>query len=694
VSDTHQNLNRVKDSTVNAKDSVVIKKLDTLKESRFFGISQPKVTPKKNSISNTRLKLLAEVQDEEIKLKNNIDKVEHTNQPESQTTISSQQNDSQLNDTQTTIAIPTTQLVNEQSQLSSSDDTLIVSPTPILSPMRSQVDTQNDSTKVDVENHEDIMTSVVKDEIDNTPQSISIPSTPKNNLDAASAQSISIPSTPKNNLDAASAQGISIPSTPKNKLDAASAQGISIPSTPKNKLDAASAQGISIPSTPKNNLDAASAQGISIPSTPKNNLDAASAQSISIPSTPKNNLDAASAQGISIPSTPKNKLDAASAQGISIPSTPKNNLDAASAQGISIPSTPKNNLDAASAQSISIPSTPKNKLDTVSAQGISIPSTPKNNLDTISPQLNSVETTPKNNLDTVSAQSISIPTTPVTTNDNTRINTPQTNPSLSQSPNLVNENITSQNQNASTKFTPIKISVPTQDTISSKELEQKIQKIEIPKGNIKDSPMPAIPISLPTSPSTNNTSSLVSSNGENDNTLKISHNQDLKVRHQPILSQQQNSPNRKRKIDGVDSNDTDDASLPLSKKQFTIDIPFDPRKKIISDLGDDAFALLNSKLDKLVATTDALKKVKSSIDRMEKEDKSNENDDGESEMTSATTTTTTTTTSEYEDTTFVGTDSEMDKVSVLDDAIEDEKIDIDDSNDSDYQEPTMVINSI
>ena len=532
MSDTHQNLNRVKDSTVNAKDSVVIKKLDTLKESRFFGISQPKVTPKKNSISNTRLKLLAEVQDEEIKLKNNIDKVEHTNQPESQTTISSQQNDSQLNDTQTTIAIPTTQLVNEQSQLSSSDDTLIVSPTPILSPMRSQVDTQNDSTKVDVENHEDIMTSVVKDEIDNTPQSISIPSTPKNNLDAASAQSISIPSTPKN------------------------------------------------------------------------------------------------------------------------------------------------------------------KLDTVSAQGISIPSTPKNNLDTISPQLNSVETTPKNNLDTVSAQSISIPTTPVTTNDNTRINTPQTNPSLSQSPNLVNENITSQNQNASTKFTPIKISVPTQDTISSKELEQKIQKIEIPKGNIKDSPMPAIPISLPTSPSTNNTSSLVSSNGENDNTLKISHNQDLKVRHQPILSQQQNSPNRKRKIDGVDSNDTDDASLPLSKKQFTIDIPFDPRKKIISDLGDDAFALLNSKLDKLVATTDALKKVKSSIDRMEKEDKSNENDDGESEMTSATTTTTTTTTSEYEDTTFVGTDSEMDKVSVLDDAIEDEKIDIDDSNDSDYQEPTMVINSI
>ena len=604
MSDTHQNLNRVKDSTVNAKDSVVIKKLDTLKESRFFGISQPKVTPKKNSISNTRLKLLAEVQDEEIKLKNNIDKVEHTNQPESQTTISSQQNDSQLNDTQTTIAIPTTQLVNEQSQLSSSDDTLIVSPTPILSPMRSQVDTQNDSTKVDVENHEDIMTSVVKDEIDNTPQSISIPSTPKNNLDAASAQSISIPSTPKNNLDAASAQGISIPSTPKNKLDTVSAQGISIPSTPKNKLDTVSAQGISIPSTPKNNLDAASAQ------------------------------------------------------------------------------------------SISIPSTPKNKLDTVSAQGISIPSTPKNNLDTISPQLNSVETTPKNNLDTVSAQSISIPTTPVTTNDNTRINTPQTNPSLSQSPNLVNENITSQNQNASTKFTPIKISVPTQDTISSKELEQKIQKIEIPKGNIKDSPMPAIPISLPTSPSTNNTSSLVSSNGENDNTLKISHNQDLKVRHQPILSQQQNSPNRKRKIDGVDSNDTDDASLPLSKKQFTIDIPFDPRKKIISDLGDDAFALLNSKLDKLVATTDALKKVKSSIDRMEKEDKSNENDDGESEMTSATTTTTTTTTSEYEDTTFVGTDSEMDKVSVLDDAIEDEKIDIDDSNDSDYQEPTMVINSI
>jgi len=425
VSDTQLSLNKTLDSV---KDSVVIKKLDTLKESRFFGISQTKVTPKKNSNSNTRLKLLAEVQDEQLNIKSDV---ENDNNNDIQNNIIQQ------NDTQTTNSIPTLELVKNQDQLSSNDNTLKLTPVPIMSPSKSQTDTQNDT----------ISSSPLKDKLDNT----------------------------------------------------------------------------------------------------------------------------------------------------------------------AIP------------QSNTLPSTPKNDVESLSPQGTSSP------------------------------------ITPVTSNDNTRINTPQTVTKTSQSPQNIFINSTSTT------------TAPTHDTISSKELEQKIQMAKI---SMKDSPLLAIPTSVSTSPSPNK----ITSDNETVNTLKINPSQDLKARHPPILSQQQNSPNRKRKMENQDSggNDNSVTYKNVSKKRkFTIEIPIEPKKKILSDLKDDTFELLNSKLNKLIASSNTLKNVSNCIDKMDKQEKSKKNDDADVTSNSST--------SEFDDSTYTGSDSEVDNI--MDD-IEDEKFDIDDKNDSDYQEPS------
>ncbi|ORX46937.1 hypothetical protein BCR36DRAFT_356488 [Piromyces finnis] len=220
-------INEIKDSNVNSKDSIVIKKLDTLKESRFFGISQqPKsnITPKKSSTSNTRLKLLAEVQDEQLNTNNTtINNTEETSkQLTSQVTnITSSQQD----DTQTTITIPTTELVKDQSQLPSSEDTLIVTPIPITSLSESQLNASNDFSAVDEFNNHDTMESTSKDDINNTSiyqdQDDYIPSTPKNEVDVILSKDTTLPSTPAETNDSTkinTPQTISSPSkSPKSR---------------------------------------------------------------------------------------------------------------------------------------------------------------------------------------------------------------------------------------------------------------------------------------------------------------------------------------------------------------------------------------------------------------------------------------------------------------------------------------------
>lgn len=288
-------------------------------------------------------------------------------------------------------------------------------------------------------------------------------------------------------------------------------------------------------------------------------------------------------------------------------------------------------------------------------KSISIPSSPK-------------EKDQLKDMNSHTPQSNSVPTTPVRTNDNTRLNSPVSQPISFSIPT---QSLTT--DNPQTKSSP----VLENDTIikpsSHQSYKQNNPSTIVSENN--PSSVPATPTSTSTITSNNE---LVTTDSEPTSTIKINTSQKFITSHTPILSQQQNSPNRKRKYNLMEELDLDSSSAtsstvssPTMRKQHEerpSSSGSSSSKETSLDLEEETFNIIRCKLDKL-------------IQKMSKRANLAKNGEELSELDLSTT-------SEMDDSTYTGSDMESEKLNVNDLEEEEIVVDNDDDDDEDYEEPT------